>query len=257
MWYARRMVSAEVLKLRRNKSQLITTLLMTVGVVVVYFAVVEAFHLYNPAVHGPAGGSANFSNVINILTFIGATGAIVVGARAGSADQSTGVFRDQVATGRSRISLFAARVAGGSLFFLVFILAALVLAVAGTFIFRSGLPVPTWSGIFRNSWVTVVVTLFNLLLALGLASLTLSRSVTVGVLLVWTLFAQRLLVRISTLGGVRKAFPLAAEHALNPDARGPFGHVIPESVFTAVLVLVVWAVALLASGAWRTYSMDA
>ncbi|MDG7021599.1 MAG: CBS domain-containing protein, partial [Nitrososphaerota archaeon] len=50
----------------------------------------------------------------------------------------------------------------------------------------------------------------------------------------WTLFAQRLLVRISTLGGVRKAFPLAAEHALNPDARGPFGHVIPESVLTAV-----------------------
>ncbi len=257
MWYARKMVSAEVLKLRRNKSQLITALLMTVGVVVVYFAVVEAFHLYNPAAHGPAGGSANFSNVINILTFVGATGAIVVGARAGSADQSTGVFRDQVATGRSRIALFGARVAGGALFFLVFVLAALVVAIIGTFVFRAGLPVPTWSGIFRNSWVTVVVTLFNLMLALGLASLTLSRSVTVGVLLVWTLFGQRLLAQISTLGGVRKVLPLAAEHALNPDARGPFGHVLPESVLTAVLVLIVWAVVLLASGAWRTYSMDA
>lgn len=257
MWYVRKMVSAEVLKLRRNRGQFVTALLMTVGTAVIYFAVVEGFHLYNPASHGPAGGSSNFSHVINVLTFIGSTGAIIVGARSGSIDQSSGVFRDQVTTGRSRLGLFAARVAGSILFYLPFILIALAISIGATFAFHGTLPDPSAGTIATNVIVTVVVNLFNLLLALGFASLTLSRSITVGVLLVWTLFAQRLLVSITVLGSIRKGVPLAAQYALNAVHGGPFSSPVRESLVTGVIVLLGWTLVAMALGAWRTIKMDA
>lgn len=257
MWFARKMVSAEVLKLRRNRGQYLTALILTVGVAVVYFAVVEGFHLYNSASHGPAGGASNFANAINVLTFIGSTAAIIIGARAGSIDQSTGVFRDQVATGRSRAALFGARVAGSILFFLPFILVALGVTVVATLALHGNLANPTASTILSNSAVTIAVTLFNLLLALGFASLTLSRSITVGVLLVWTLFAQRLIVNITVLGSLRKGIPLVAQHALHAVRGGPFATSITESFTAGVIVLLAWSVAALAVGAWRTMTMDA
>ena len=251
------MISAEVLKLRRNRGQFMTALIMTVGVAVVYFAVVEGFHLYNPNAHGPAGGASNFANAINVLTFIGSTAAIIIGARAGSIDQSTGVFRDQVATGRSRAALFGARVVGSIVFYVPFILASLAVTVVATLALHGSLANPTASTMASNAAVTVAVTLFNLLLALGFASLTLSRSITVGVLLVWTLFAQRLLVNITVLGSIRKAIPLVAQHALHAVRGGPFQTQVTESFAVGVIVLVAWTVAVLAVGAWRTMTMDA
>lgn len=257
MWYSRKMVSAEVLKLRRNRGQFFTALSLTVGVAIMYFVVVEGFHLYNPVTHGPAGGKSNFGNVINILTFIGSTAAVIIGARSGTLDFSSGVFRDQVTTGRSRIGLFLARVLGAIIFYLPFVLVALAISVLATIGFHANLPDPSSSTIFSNVVVTVVVTLFNLLLALSFASFALSSSITIGVLLVWTLFAQRLLVNITVLGGVRKAIPMVAQQALHPSHGGPFRSPVTESLITGVIVLLAWILVSIILGAWRTNSMDA
>lgn len=257
MWFLRKMVSSEVLKLRRNRGQFLTALLLTVGVVIVDFAVAEGLHLYNSTSHGPAGGTSNFHNLITILTFIGSTAAIIIGAYAGSSDESSGVFRDLVASGRSRTSLYLARVAGAILFYLPFLIAALALGIAGTIIFHGNLPNPTAGDFFRNAIVTIAVTIFYLTLSLGFASLTLSRSITVGVLLVWVLFAQRLIAAITFLGSSRKALPLVAQHALNSARGGPFSVPINEGVITAVIVLIVWSAVVLGLGAVRTVRMDA
>ena len=42
--------------------------------------------------------------------FFGPLAAILIGVEAGAGDASAGVFRDLVATGRSRLALFASRV---------------------------------------------------------------------------------------------------------------------------------------------------
>ncbi|MDA8026256.1 MAG: hypothetical protein M0T78_06945 [Actinomycetota bacterium] len=256
-WYTKKMVGAEVLKLRKNRSQVITASLLTIGVVVIYFAVLEILHLTNAASHGPAGGTSNFTNAISLLLFIGSAASIIIGARAGSIDQSSGVFRDLVSSGRSRISIYAARVAGAILFYLPFVVVALLVAMFATSVLHGTLPTPTASGYWNNFAVTIGVTIFNLIMALGIASLTLSRSITVGILLVWVLFAQRLIVSITYLGGFRKAFPLVAEHSLNLSGRGPLGAPITEGTLAAVAVLVIWSVVTLGVGAMRTIKMDA
>lgn len=257
LWYTKKMVGAEILKLRKNKGQVITASLLTVGVVVVYFAVLEILHLTNPSSHGPAGGTSNFVNAISLLLFIGSAASIIIGARAGSIDESSGVFRDLVSSGRSRLSIYSARIAGAILFFLPFVVVALLVAMFATSALHGTLPTPTASQYWNNFAVTIGVTVFNLIMAVGIASLTLSRSITVGILLVWILFAQRLIVSITYLGGFRKAFPLVAEHSLNLSGRGPLGAPITEGTLAAVAVLVVWSIVSLGAGALRTIKMDA
>ncbi len=257
MWYVRKMVGAEILKLRKNKGQVITASLLTVGVVVIYFAVLEILHLSNSTTHGPAGGTSNYLNAVSLLIFIGSAAAIIIGARAGSIDESSGVFRDLVSSGRGRGSIYAARIGGAILFYLPFLVVALLLAMFATSIFHGTLPTPSASGYWNNFAVTIGVDIFNLIMALGIASLTLSRSITVGVLLVWVLFAQRLIVSITYLGGVRKAFPLVAEHSLNLSGRGPLNAPITEGTLAAVAVLVIWSLVSLGVGAMRTIKMDA
>ena len=138
-----------------------------------------------------------------------------------------------------------------------FVLLALLVAWFATSVLHGTLPTPTASGYLNNFAVTIGVTVFNLIVALGIASVTLSRSITVGILLVWILFAQRLIVSITYLGGARKAFPLVAEHSLNLSGRGPLNAPITEGTLAAVAVLVIWSVVSLGAGALRTIKMDA
>ena len=56
--------------------------------------------------------TAHFDDVIAVLAMAGSVAGVIVGATAGAADIEAGVFRDLVATGRSRLALFFARVPG-------------------------------------------------------------------------------------------------------------------------------------------------
>ena len=257
LWFLVNMVRAAVLKLRKSKSLLITALLFSVGIVVIYYGVLEILHLSSPAAHGPAGGTANFNQATDLMLFIGAAGAILVGARAGSADVSTGVFRDQVSTGRSRLALFGVRILGGLVFYVPFLLVALAISLAVTYSLNQGLANPTTRDLETAIVAVLITNAFDFLLALGLATVTNSRSVTTGVLLVWTLFLQRLVSTITYLGNWRKLLPSEAENALYAHRGGAFGQSVEEAVITAVFVLIGWVVVMLSVGAIQISKMDA
>src|SRR5262249_7605528 len=155
-------------------------------------------HLHNPAQYDPPGGINGLQGSIIGLSFAGVIAAILVGSSAGTGDVSSGVFRDLVATGRSRWALFAARVPGALAYFLPFItLGYIVIAACSVGLAGSpahGHVVGPGAGAFEApsigliargyGWI-VLVTSFELVLALGLSSLIGSRGTTIGVLLGW------------------------------------------------------------------------
>ena len=143
---ARQMVAAEVLKLRRNRAVMGFALLLSVGVIVLVFGFQAVEHASDPSKNAPAGGIEGFSRAVRVLgLFFGALTAILIGAEAGTADSASGVFRDLVATGRSRLSLFFVRLPAAIAVSLAFVGAAFALTIGAAFVFADGSPTPTFS----------------------------------------------------------------------------------------------------------------
>ena len=257
-WLVRSMSKAELTKLKKRRGLFWTTLLLSFGSVVIYYAVLEIMHLIAPATHGVAGGVLNLSRAINIETLIGGTAAILVGANAGAGD-SNGVFRDLVATGRSRVGLFFARISGAvGMFWPMFLAAYLTMALVSTTLAGSGVDsAPSLGTLAHYGAIALLSTTFELLLALGLASFTVSKSATIAVLMAWEFIVQQLLLLITWFGVFREILPLSSIGRLSPKAHGPLRFVPGESVFVAVAVLVVWTALALWLGAFKTKRMDA
>ncbi len=252
-----RLVSAELLKLRKRRGLFWWTLLLTVGVIVVVFGILEGLHLADPSRHGPAGGIEALRGSLIGLTSAGAIAAILVGTMAGAGDVTAGVFRDLVATGRSRWGLFAARVPGALALFLPMITLGYVIASVCAVTLAGPLPAPGAALIAKGYGWVALSTSFDLVLALGFASLVGSRATTIGVLIGWQFIAEPLLSQVSFLGGLREGFFTGSLARLNPLPGPARGLEVTHSVVVAVLVLVAWAAAALASGGWRTATRDA
>ena len=96
---ARQMIAAEILKLRRNRALMAFAFLLSVAVGGIYFGYNAIEHASSPAHYGPAGGTHGFERAVRVLgLYFGALAAILIGSEAGTADISSGVFRDLVAT---------------------------------------------------------------------------------------------------------------------------------------------------------------
>ncbi|HEX6699896.1 MAG TPA: hypothetical protein VF101_04120 [Gaiellaceae bacterium] len=255
-----RLVCAEVLKLRKRRGLLAITAALTIGAPIVAYGVLAILHWANPAHHGPAGGVTNLGNGLFVLAILGSVAATLVGATAGAGDLAAGVFRELVVTGRSRRSLFRARIPGGLIFLLGFEALAYTLAAVATVVFAGSLPAPsTGLLVSAEAWL-MLSSAFWFALALGVASLVGSRSMTIGGMLAFRLAVSPLVLSIGPLGAAREAVPGAAIERLAPHAVREFTRqatAIPMSVGIAELVLVAWAAAALALGAWRTMTRDA
>src|SRR5262249_61814623 len=103
---------AELLKLRKRRGLLAPTAALTILPMIVAYMVLAIAHIADPAKHGPAGGAKNFADSINFLGVLTIVAGGLVGATAGTRDLGSGVFRELVVTGRSRLAPFAAPVAG-------------------------------------------------------------------------------------------------------------------------------------------------
>jgi hypothetical protein len=254
------LVRAELLKLRRNRGLVAVAAAMTIGGMVVTYGILAILHAVNPAHHGPAGGVEHLGNGIGLLALLGSAAAIVAGARAGSGDLASGVFRELVITGRSRLALFAARIPGGLAFLVPLVAVAVSIAAAATVGFAGSLPAPSAGLIAKAAvWVTVDIA-FYFVLALGLASVIGSRAQTVGILLAWRLAVSPLLLSIGALGAGRDALPQAAFERLAPHALNEYirqGPVVSMSILPALVTIVLWTAAALGVGAWRTATRDA
>jgi len=97
---AKRMVSSEILKLRKKRSTMLWGLFLGGGSMVIYYAYAALDHASDPAHHGPAGGTLGFARGLQGLAIlVGPLAAAMIGTEAGAGDVAAGVLRDLVATG--------------------------------------------------------------------------------------------------------------------------------------------------------------
>jgi hypothetical protein len=247
-----KLVRAELLKLRKRRGLVAVATVATIAPVVVGYTVLAILHATDPARHDPAGGIDNFTASIELMTQIGVVAAILVGATVGAGDLGAGVFRELVVTGRPRLALFAARIPGGLIFLLPLVAVgftiAAVAAVALTGDDQS--PVPGRTIAETAGWIGLG-TIAAYALALGVSSTFGSRGTAIGILLGWQLAAAPILLASGRLDDV---LPNAALLALEPAEEA---QLVTTSGSTAIAILVVWTLAPLAVGAWRTQTRDA
>jgi ABC-2 type transport system permease protein len=252
-----RLVGAELLKLRKRRGLVLSTLALTVVPMIVAYAVLLILHAADGAKHGPAGGLENLSGSMEVLSQLSIVAAILVGSTLGAGDLGSGVFRELVVTGRSRLALFAARVpAGLGLVFPVVGAAIAVTATAST-VFAGSSEVPSASLLASSAAWLGLVTCLALVLALGVSSTVGSRATTIGVLLGWQLIAMPLVLQIGALGALREGLVGAATERLEPARLFEGGATVPMSLAAAVAVVAAWTIVPLAAGAWRTCTRDA
>lgn len=252
---ARLMFSAEVLKLRRQRPLMLFAGFLSTGIVVIFMGYLQIRHASNPAHYGPAGGMDGFIHLLRALgVFFGALAAILIGTEAGTADLSSGVFRDLVATGRSRIALFAVRVPAAVAVALGFATVAYAVGLVAVFLFSGSLQTPSLSVILEGyGWVALATSVFASL-SVGVGSLTGSRAVTLTAVIGFQTVATQLLLNIPSLGSVRDALISPALGQIVPAGSGA-GIAMTDA--TAIAVLAAWAVIPSVIGAWRTRVRDA
>jgi ABC-type transport system involved in multi-copper enzyme maturation permease subunit len=255
-----RLIAADLLKLRRRRGLVTVVGLLTIGAVVVTYAVMEILHLVDPAKHGPAGGIANLGHGTFVVAALGTVAAAIVGSSAGAGDLDAGVYRDLVVTGRPRLSFFLSRIPAGLAFLLPFVAVAYTLAAVATVAFAGGKPPP---GVRLEAlgglWALLEAT-FYYLLALAIACLVGSRSYTIGIVLALRLAITPILASISALGIVRELVPGVAMQHLVPSGFGDSirqGPAVGMSIGATAAVLAVWTALALELGAWRDTTRDA
>jgi hypothetical protein len=271
----RQMVAAELLKLWRRRGVIAVAAFFTVGIVVLYYGVRAVEHASNPFEHGPAGGLASFDRVIELLSvFFGALAAIVIGTEAGASDLSSGVFRDLVVTGRSRLALFAVRVPAAIIVSWALTLVALGISLAASYGFggpdtlasavrvinghASATPGTVGASFVLDGvlWVLGAQALICTI-AVGLGSLTGSRAATLTMLIGWVVIANRLLSQVTFLGNLRELLTNVALGALKPgDALPDTSGVLPSDA-VALIVIAGWIIVFACLGARSTMTRDA
>jgi hypothetical protein len=108
------MIAAKFKELRKRRGLMTALVLVTVGIPAVYLAIRLLLHAFAPHSYGPAGGYDQYVGlVVGVLYVFGFIVAATLGATAGSADLTEGMFRHHVITGRSRMALYLARIPAG------------------------------------------------------------------------------------------------------------------------------------------------
>ena len=248
-----RLISADVLKLRRRRGMLSITLLLTLGAMALVFVVMAVQHAGNPADYGPAGGLENYREDMSFLGLMALVVGAIVGATAGTQDLESGVFRDLAATGRSRTALFASRATGALAVVLPIIALAAGVTGAAAVALAGPLAAPSAGALVAGTASVLAAAALGTAMAVGLSVLVGSRGPVIGILLAFYLAIQPLLLAMAFLGDVRQVLPAAA---LNRIGDLPQQGDLQVALATAVLAVIAWAAGSLALGAWRTRTRE-
>ncbi|MGH2935712.1 MAG: ABC transporter permease [Gaiellaceae bacterium] len=255
-----RLVGADLLKLRRNRSLAAVTAVLVVGAVVLTVAIMELLHVASPAKHGPAGGIRNLGHLASLITLLGVAAAAIVGSRVGAGDKDAGVYRDLVVTGRSRMALYLSRIPAGAAFLFPFVAVAYALAAVSAVVFAGSNPAPDTRLLVVTGLWTLLGVAFFYILSVTVAALLGSRSYAIGVILAFRLAITPIIASISALGIVRELMPAIAIERLSPAALGEAARMGPRigmSIAAVAAVLVVWTVVAIAVAGWRDATRDA
>jgi hypothetical protein len=245
-----RLVSAELLKLRKRRGLVVSALLLTIVPMLVTCVVLAGRD-------DPAGGLEKFRVTMNILPLLGVVAAILVGATVGTADVGSGVFRELVATGRSRLALFAARVPAGLGLLIPLVGIAYAIAATASTLLGGSLDAPNVTLLVESGGWLLLVTALSYTLALGVSSAVDSRGTSIALLLAWWFVVMPLLLGLQGLGRLREALLYAALDRIAPAALFDGDPTAPTSLAVAVVVIVLWTIVPLALGARRTCTRDA
>lgn len=108
------MIAAKFKELRKRRGLMIALMTVTVGIPAIYLGIRLLLHAVDPRSYGPAGGYTQYVGLVaGVLYVFGFIVAATLGATAGSADLTEGMFRHHVITGRSRMALYLARMPAG------------------------------------------------------------------------------------------------------------------------------------------------
>lgn len=254
-----RLVNAEFLKLYRRY-----------GLVIAALGIVVAPALVMLVVTGDGdydkGGMRSFADQFGVVAVLSLVSGILVGATVGTADVSSGVFRDLVVTGRSRIDLYAARVPAGLLLVLAAAAAGFAIVVATAFLSagtvpesfeRFGTEAPESGLVLKAAAWLALTTTVGFALSFGVASVVGSPSGAVAILLgLWLVVTpvvqsfgeDNWLIDALVISGLDRVMPAGMVHG-NPVER--------MSLTAGIAVLVAWTAIPLLAGAWRTMTRDA
>jgi len=236
-----RLISADILKLKRRRGMVALVATLTFASVALYFAI------------GGDGGAEGFDSAMGILALLSALAGAIFGATAGGADIESGVFRDLAATGRSRLALFGARVTGAW--------AVVLPIVAVTGIALGGLSIALAGTAAAPGAATLVAGTAGLLaagalssaVAVGLSAVVGSRGPLIGILLAFFLAIEPLLAAIGFLGDLRQGIPSVAIARIG---HMPVDGGVQLALGTAVAVAIGWAAVSIGLGAWKTKTRE-
>jgi hypothetical protein len=108
------MIMTRFMELRKRRGLMIALLAVNIGIPTIFLAIRLIAHAVAPHSYGPAGGYSIFESLIaGVMYVFGFIVAATLGCTAGSVDLTEGVFRHLVVTGRSRLSLYFARIPAG------------------------------------------------------------------------------------------------------------------------------------------------
>jgi ABC-type transport system involved in multi-copper enzyme maturation permease subunit len=254
-----RLVNAEVLKLYRRTGIVLATLGLTIVPALIMLLVTGGGDT-------DTGGLRTFSEHFGILALLVVVAGILVGATLGTSDESSGVFRELVVTGRSRLDLFAVRVPAGLALVLVAAAAGYaIVALAGTGSAGSvsttsdelGTIAPTAGLLLKcGAWLALVAAI-SFALSLGVASVVGSVGGSIAVLLALWLVVTPLIQNLDSLEWLEDALMIAGLDRLLPTMLTAGDPVERLSLPAAVAVLLAWSALPLLAGAWRTLTRDA
>ena len=256
---SRQLIAADLLKLRRRRGlTILLALLVVLGTAILYGSA-QLLHDAHPANNDPAGGITGLADGTFALTLLGGVAAAIVGATAAAGDLESGVYRDLVVTGRSRLALYTARIPAGLAFLLAFLASAYLVAAGASVVFADGRAAPSIPLLAASGGWLLVEVGFYYLLAVALACLLGSRT-TIAIVLAWRLVLTPLLAQVTALGAARELIPGVALERLAPHAiagtvrQGP---PIGTSLTTGLAVLLAWTALLLLAAARRDSGRDA
>jgi ABC-type transport system involved in multi-copper enzyme maturation permease subunit len=247
------LISSDVLKLRRRRGMLAISLLLTAGLMAVAFVVMAIQHDGNPAKYGPAGGLDNYREDIAVVTLMALVIGTIIGATSGTQDIESGVFRDLAATGRSRMALFASRVAGAWTVVLSILAVTAGLTAVGCTALAGSLAAPDAGAIVAGTSAVLVAGALSAAVAVGVSALVGSRGPVIGIMLAFYLAVQNLVLAMGFVGGARQILPDVALRRIGD--LEPLGDV-QIGFGAAIVVVVAWSAVTLGLGAWRTRTRE-
>lgn len=243
---ARHMVGADILKLRRHRPTMLTATVLSLGITLLYLFVILSRH------GGHLPGEQTLLNGTELMgLYFGSFAAILIGAEAGTIDQTNGVDRDLAATGRTGSTLFLSRIPAAVFVALLFTLSGLFTTIAASYAFHGTAPAPRLVSVVESvGWVTLASTVLTTL-AVCVSSITGSKGITLTAIIGWQTVATGIVYAATFLGSARDlALSIALCRLLPGPAIGTRAHPgssiallnykLPMPASIAVLVIAAW-----------------